>query len=248
MFAVHTVFLPRENNLFLKQWIDHNIACGASDIHLYDNTGSQGFWHGNANLQVKDGIDGQNGRGEKFGAYTAHLSDAQVQEQLANIVAPYKNVFVHKWQPVDSSGKITYSQNESMEHFRTHYRSKYKWTAFIDVDEYLWYKDTSFIQLLETCDKSRIIHVELYQKRFMGRYANSHAKQPYDIHMCSPQFNYDAYKYICRLDMMTSVAVHVPQHPGIAYRTNPSEFRFNHYNMTPNEPTILDHDGYPFIK
>jgi hypothetical protein len=40
--SIHTIFLPRENLFFLKEWLFYHFNLGVEHIYLYDNTGSMG--------------------------------------------------------------------------------------------------------------------------------------------------------------------------------------------------------------
>lgn len=33
--AIHTVFLPKENNIFLEEWIDYHLNLGFDQIYIY---------------------------------------------------------------------------------------------------------------------------------------------------------------------------------------------------------------------
>ena len=39
--AIHTVFILKENILFLEEWINYHILLGFNKFYLYDNSGSQ---------------------------------------------------------------------------------------------------------------------------------------------------------------------------------------------------------------
>lgn len=37
-YAIHTIFIAKENILFLEQWIDYHMILGFNLFYLYDNS------------------------------------------------------------------------------------------------------------------------------------------------------------------------------------------------------------------
>ena len=56
MVGIHTVFIAKENILFLKEWILYHKYMGIEHFFLYDNSGGDGYFDGRARSPSSRGI------------------------------------------------------------------------------------------------------------------------------------------------------------------------------------------------
>ena len=81
IFAIHTVFIAKENILFLEEWIDYHKNLGFSKFYLYDNSKvTKPISHGNKPPLTK-GINKYNINYDK----EVNLSDLEVTNILNKI-------------------------------------------------------------------------------------------------------------------------------------------------------------------
>ncbi|NLR62652.1 glycosyltransferase family 92 protein [Chitinophaga polysaccharea] len=227
--GIHTIFVLRENILFLEEWINYHISIGVDKIILYDNSLSIG-WEGSTQTTNKYNVN--------FGNLTAHFSDRVVQKMLSGILNKYHSEVEYvEWSPKDVDGNIFYAQNEGIEHYLTHYSDKIDWTAFIDMDEFLFSK----VAIKEIVDKYQTMgngDLLLLQKKFKDRFED--AKLPVtEILDCIEGIDtrHWAPKHIIKnkdFDFNTLAFWNVHRLPVINSNTivmDPAELRFNHYNV-----------------
>ena len=126
--AIHTVFLLKENIAFLEEWIDYHKEIGFNKFYLYDNTGSIG----------------RNGSTKRKNKYNfefdkiVKLSDNELKNYLKTILDKYPEITYIKWQPKDNNGYIVYGYLESVLNYLQNYKNDNDWTAFIDIDEFIY--------------------------------------------------------------------------------------------------------------
>ena len=163
---IHTVFLLKENIPFLREWVIYHLNLGFDKIYLYDNTGSIG----------------RNGSNKTTNKYNFNfdeiisLSDDQIKAELNDILSTYKKNLVYiKWQPKNDKGEIVYGFNDSVKNYieRTKNTRNIVYTAFIDIDEYIFSKLNvnlrNYIIEQYTFNTNKII---LTQKKFTDRFCN----------------------------------------------------------------------------
>lgn len=229
--AVVAVLLPREHLPFIREWCAHHVATGW-EIFLYDNTGSTGSlrrtsgyfqkrWHG----------EHRDKRGNAYGAYTSHLSDADVSAALREAVAGLP-VTIVPWQPRDPQGRIVYGQVEAYVDFIVRQRDSIAWAAFIDADEYLHHAEgldwTVLIDTMKAAGSKRaLIGGVVYESRW------TREGQPREralLRCCGAQ--HQAAKNLVRLDEVTRADVHwnwTVRDPHLVTRPDRSLFFFRHY-------------------
>jgi len=166
--AIHTVFLPRENVLFIKEWIAYHIRIGVSHFYLYNNKGSEGdiSYHFQSETKNKYGID--------YVSPTKHLKDDDI-DSILNGVAEYFYGYVTYvlWSRKDEKGKVTYAQNESIAHYYNNYAKFYRWTAFIDLDEFIYIKQNEHLdEYINYCEQKGYNDILMLQKKFADRYVD----------------------------------------------------------------------------
>ena len=135
LVGIHTVFIAKENILFLKEWILYHKLKGVAHFFLYDNTGvtRSSYWAERSPHNV-------NGRVSKYGVpydELVNLSDAEIRRILDDIQREIPNVTIVRWQPRDSDGNIMYAQVRAANDALSRYGERVDWMAFMDMDEFM---------------------------------------------------------------------------------------------------------------
>lgn len=160
---IHTVFKLRENILFLEEWIAYHSSIGVHKFYLYDNSNSIGA-DGSTKEINRYGID--------FQQITQHLSNEDVDKLLENILIKYADKIIHKqWNPKDDQGNIYYDYNGAIKDYISNYSNNKEWTAFIDLDEYI-FSEQCLTEFISSCDNKGVGDIILLQKKFDDRFNN----------------------------------------------------------------------------
>lgn len=227
--AIHTVFVLRENILFIEEWIDYHILIGFDKFYLYDNSNSLGC-DGSTPEVNKYNYDFKN--------ITKHIPDYKLETLLANLLEKFGDKIVYvEWAPMDYAGNICYGQKESIVDYICKYSDKYGWTAFIDMDEFIYCK-ISLRDVIEKCAADKIGDIVLLQKKFDDRF-NNLDRPVTEIVNCIEGIDttYWAPKHIirnCGIDINTTSdwnihTLPIPHHG--FYKGDLQNLRFNHYNV-----------------
>ena len=129
--GIHTVFIAKENILFLKEWILYHKWKGIEHFFLYDNTGSHGLDKNSHFQRMK-----VNGHGIPYGDIVK-LSDAEVTNILEHIQREIPDVRIVRWQPTDSEGRIMHAQEKAQNDALKRFGPSVDWMVFMDMDEFL---------------------------------------------------------------------------------------------------------------
>lgn len=236
--AIQSVFLARENILFLKEWLIYHIEAGVDHFYLYDNTGSIGR-AGNSKGINKYNIS--------YGTITGGMSDRDVQDILDGILMelPGKITYI-KWTPRDKKGNITYGWNEALVHYVQNYGRDACWTCFIDIDEFLFsVKGNSIKDIIQKAAKDNCSDILIHQKKFGERYDNLD-KYVTRIEGCVEGISTTGWasKHILRPETVDQDALvnrtkawnmhMIPIRQGKGIWMDVTELRFNHYNTNKN--------------
>jgi hypothetical protein len=133
--AVMAVFHPRENLVFLEEWIAYHLLQGVDHFYLYNNAGSRSAEWG-PSLDVH-GVNKQRVPAAKA---LANRSDAEIQTALALLLEPFVaagRVTPVLWQPVNPVGEIIRNYAGAVEDYRRRFAARTDYTAYIDIDEFL---------------------------------------------------------------------------------------------------------------
>lgn len=229
---IHTVFVCRENILFLDEWLHYHILVGFDHFYLYDNSHSIGR---NGSTSTTNKYD------YNFSAITSNLSDKDIEDMLRGILKKYDGyITLVDWRPKNEAGKIVYGQNESILHYIKNTSPATIWTAFIDMDEFIYSRQPmkDFVQLLDSESYSDII---LFQKKFDDRFNNINIPVT-QITQCIKGIDtkYWAPKHILKnknFEVRTAVNGWSIHHLPIIENTQSfadgslNQIRFNHYNV-----------------
>lgn len=159
--ALHTVFILKENIVFLEEWIDYHKEIGFNKFYLYDNTGSIG--RGNSTKSKNK----YNFNFDKI----IKLSDKEIQSHLDNILKKYPEITYIKWQPKDEEGNIIYGYMPSIYHYFKNFKNESDWTAFTDIDEFI-YLNNDINTFLNGIDKN-ISQVSMKQIKMEDRFCSN---------------------------------------------------------------------------
>jgi hypothetical protein len=223
--SIQTVFLLKENIPFLREWIIYNLNLGFDKIYLYDNTGSVGRNGSNKNTNK------YNMNFDKL----INISDEEINIELKKIIDEFPNNIIYvKWQPKNEKGEIIYGPILSVNHYLDNYGNDSDYTAFIDIDEFIFSKNNlNLKEYIINNNKDKYI---LLQKKFIDRfcYLNKNVIEIED----SYNLNTSAWGYktiiknnkisineksenIHLLKITTKNVLYIPM----------DDFRFNHYNV-----------------
>jgi len=228
--AIQTVFLVRENILFLKEWLVYHIELGVDHFYLYDNTGCQ------SNQEF-------NNYGIPYAKITEGISDKDIQDILNEIQQDLPGrVTYEKWTPRDEQGKIIYGQTDAIKDYTERYSRNSDWTAFIDMDEFIFSPEGKNLKdYLDEYEKRGIEDLVLHQKKFDNRF-NNLDKFVIQIESCIDGINTIGWasKHIMRSDNIDLTAMiekkkgwnihYIPIKRGRYFDVKMEELRFNHYN------------------
>jgi Glycosyl transferase family 2 len=227
--GIHTVFLLRENILFLEEWLDYHASIGFDVFFLYDNSNSSG---------KDDSSITFNKYGYHIARITSGISDSQLREEFDRIMHRVSAKIVHvKWEPLDAHGDVRYGQQASIVHYISNYGHMSDWTAFIDMDEFI-YSAGDIKLTLSGHDARGVGDVVLLQKKFDDRF--NHLTIPVtqiidciegiDTTLWAPKHIITNEKI--HIDKSDSWNVHgIPTQRCGCSTPDIQDMRFNHYNV-----------------
>ena len=234
--GIHTVFIPKENILFLKEWILYHKWKGVEHFFLYDNTGTEGYGEGIRRPHF------ERRKANKYGipyADIVALSDAEIIDILDHIQHEIPNIHIVKWQPTDSEGRIKYAQVEAQNDALKRFAGTVDWMVFMDMDEFL-----------VSSEPIPVVARQLESGGYDGGFI-------YDMVMTSRYDHLDRYvthttlafrkpfpsapKYLCKISRTWYVMVHRFISLGRRYTFTERELFFLHYKLPSSHPDMHDH-------
>jgi hypothetical protein len=234
-YAIHSVFISKENILFLEEWIDYHIQLGFNRFYLYDNskvTRKSDFDSKNKSLQP--------GKVNKYNINydeIVNLTQEQVNEIMDKIVKKYEGkVNIIEWSPKDKNGNVLYNQTEAHNHCLKRMKiDKIDWCASIDLDEFLVIgkpKCDLFTKFIDELD-NKVSALTLDQIRFEHRFSKLEGNIV-DITNAKKEngkfkSNFNSCKNIFRIKDTNKLSVH--SWTGKGKRIHPKNIFFNHYKV-----------------
>jgi Glycosyltransferase family 92 len=219
--SFHTVFLLNENVQWLEEFIIYYTKIGFDHFYLYDNDGSTGG----------DGSKTKN----KYGFDVTTQSTNEDRDKLEKILDTYGDLITYvTWQPKDHNGNIWYGQKQATDHFVETYGHETEWTAFMDLDEFLFSPtDIDIRKYLEDQDDNTTC-IKLIQKKFVDRFLSTDVNITQD-YRCIDNLKIGtewAAKNILKPDHYKGYAtIHGLRTDGRTIVADVSILRFNHYNV-----------------
>lgn len=228
IFAIHTVFIVKENILFLEEWIDYHINLGFDKFYLYDNSKVTKPTKLGGRIPLTKGINKYNINYNK----EVKLSDLEVKNILNKIKNKY-NINIIEWSPRDKEGHIIYEQvkahNDCLKKLK---KDNIDWCAYIDIDEFIVLKNDKSINDYVNKLDNNISNIRMSQVRFENRFIN---KNKLVIDIDKSQFNPHSLnhsnKNIFYVPRTNSLGVHWWKGTGIQKITGLKEIWFNHYKL-----------------
>lgn len=230
--AIHTVFLPKENNIFLEEWIDYHLNLGFDQIYIYNNHGSTG----KGTAGEKDMVI------NKVNKYNIDYENLLIEEDndllLKQLEQKYKNkIKIIKWDYRDDNNNIIYGYAESIHHFIKHFSKLSDWTAFIDVDEFIYINagNLTLKQYIQNYNNKNYNKLVIKQKKYADRFCNLE-KAITDIDDVIIEINTYGWgiKNICKNKYLKPKqgSMHNIQVKNIkSHNCDVNKLRFNHYNI-----------------
>lgn len=240
MFAIHSVFILKENILFLEEWIDYHIQLGFNRFYLYDNSkvSNSCIWN-TQHTHFKEGkINKYNVNYEEL----IKLSNNELYNKLYKIMNKYKCIKLIDWSPKDMFGKVYYKQREAhLDCLNKLKNDKIKWCANIDMDEYIVLKNHATIQDYINSLDSKVSNILLSQKRFDSRFNNIGKPVTSIVSMEKTQLELNhSNKCIYRVANTKSLNIHGWFGTGKQHAYNITDIWFNHYKLNSNDYVIED--------
>ena len=232
--GMQTVFIAKENILFLKEWILYHRLKGITHFFLYDNTGStrSDFDVDNPHIRY--------GQVSKYGIPyddIVCMSPQDVQDVLDEIEREIPGVKIVKWRPRDEDGKITYAQvsaqNDALERYG---RKLVDWMAFMDMDEYL-VSDESVPELCKWLE-SRGYDGGLMSERVMSARLDNLERYVIENNMTLNTSYPVGTKYLCSTKHTLHANVHSFVSLSRQHRFDQKRAFFLHYKMPSLHPDI----------
>jgi hypothetical protein len=232
-FAIHTVFIAKENILFFEQWIDYHKKIGFEYFYLYDNSKVNkviGFDEKNKHLKLNK----VNKYGIKYDNIIK-INDKIIKKKIDNICKKYKNIKIIEWSPKDKNGNIGYFQTRAHKHCLEQLkRDNIDWCANIDMDEFIVLNKNISIKdyIISLPIFNNISNIKLSQIRFDSRFNNLNNLI---ININKKEINnisrHKSNKNIYKISKTTRMGVH--DWFGIGKSINPpvNIICFNHYKL-----------------
>lgn len=242
--AIHSVFIAKENILFLEEWIKYHQLIGVTDFYLYDNSKVNKItgW----DVRHKDKII--LGKINKYNIdydKLVKMNNNQVTEHLKKLCDKYKCINIIEWSPRDKEGNILYNQEEAHAHCLKRLKEdKIDWCANIDMDEYIILKKHDNLKEYILSLASNVKAIRMTQRRFESRFLNVD-KLITDISNCTDKNALDrAHKHIYNVEYTKNIAVHEIKidHKYNAQLGKENEILFNHYKTRYNDNYINENN------
>ena len=246
--AVHTVFILKENITFLEEWIEYHKKIGFNKFYLYDNSGSIGR---NSSTKSKTKYNFNIDKMIK-------LSDSEIQTHLDKILKKYPEITYVKWQPRDKKGNIVYGYMDSIYNYFKNYKNDNDWTAFIDIDEFIYVNYNNNINsFIDRLDKD-ISQISMHQKKMEDRFCSLknnileiENSLEVDTHkwghkniVKNSSINLDTF----REENRNSNMHYIKTHTGERKLFSPEEIVFYHYNVNAKQIKWIQKNNKKFTK
>tara|TARA_B110000908_G_C10157900_1_gene404549 strand:- start:226 stop:1026 length:801 start_codon:yes stop_codon:yes gene_type:complete len=168
--AIHTVFIMKENILFLEEWINYHMLLGFNKFYLYDNSKVQktGGCHPRHKCFTPQKVNKYNVNYDEL----VKMDNKEMQTYIQQLCNKYKCVKIIEWSP-KKNGIVLHNQKEAHNHcLKLLKKDRIDWCANIDMDEYIVLKDHSNINDYINRLPSNIKNIRLGQVRFDSRFNN----------------------------------------------------------------------------
>ena len=241
-FAVHTVFIAKENILFMEEWLDYHMQLGFTKFYLYDNSKSTGLgeWY-RERMKRKHFNAMTPGRTNKYGVNyheQAGMDDGQAAALLAAVADKYRDhVILVEWSPLDDDGAVTYGQLEAhADCLARMKKDKVDWCANIDMDEFIVLGGHGDIGACVASLGRGVNNIRMSQIQFRNRFADMGALV-IDADRGVKYGCGKGCKNIYRVGKTRQLLVHEWHGKGGQWLCNVDEVCFNHYVLNKLDKT-----------
>ncbi len=231
-----TVFIGKENILFLKEWVLYHRYMGVEHFFLYDNSGSYGYNKGVSRPLFEP--NSKNKYGIPYDDMVA-LSDDKIADVLDHIRVEIPNVHVVRWQPTDAEGRVKFAQVEAQNDALKRFGPTVDWMVFMDMDEFL-VSDQPIPETARELDAGGYDGGMMYAREMTSRF------DQLDRYVTETTLTFRnpppaAPKYICKPSRMWHVMVHRFISLGRRYEFSERELFFLHYKFPSSHPDVRGH-------
>ncbi len=233
LVGLHTVFIAKENILFLKEWILYHRLKGVTHFFLYDNTGvTRPQHHGKSPYTIA-------GQVSKYAipyGEIVNLSDSEVRRILDDIQREIPNVEIVRWQPRDSEGSIMHGQVLAANDALSRFGEIVEWMVFMDMDEYM-VSGESVPELCKWMESRGYDGGVMADRPMSARFDNL------DRYVVESGFTYcgpymTAPKYMCDTRRVLHADVHGFESRGYQHMFDTERLFFLHYKMPSRHPEM----------
>jgi hypothetical protein len=240
MYAIHSVFILKENILFLEEWIDYHIQLGFNKFYLYDN--SKVNKSGGCHIKHKCFTPGKVNKYNINYDELINLTDEELYNKFNKIINKYKCINVIEWSPKDTSGVVLFNQPEAHMHCLTRLKNDtIQWCANIDMDEYIVLKNHSTIQDYINSLNTNVSCIYMSQKRFDSRF-NNIGKPVTSINLIEQSqlpLNHSN-KCIYKINTTECMRIHSWKGSGAELKHDLNNIWFNHYKLNNSKYDIIN--------
>lgn len=230
--AIHSVFIVKENILFLEQWIYYHILLGFNKFYLYDNSKVNkvsGFDKKYENVIVGNKINKYKINYDEI----VNLTDEKINYYLKKICEKYECIEIIEWSPMDKNGNILYKQKEAHNDcLKKMKKDNIDWCANIDMDEYIVITNHNSIDKYILSLSDKINGIQMSQIRFESRFnrlndiiINITNSEVDDVPIGNGR------KHIYNVKNTIETDVHNVTIDGFIHRAKKNEIFFNHYKL-----------------
>lgn len=241
IYAIHSVFIAKENILFLEEWIDYHTQLGFNRFYLYDNSKvKKGTGYHIKNNKFKEGK--VNKHGVNYDEIVK-LDKTQIDEIMDKIKKKY-NIIFKEWSPRDASGNITFNQYDAhMDCLNTLKKDKVFWCANIDMDEFIVInegKSNNIQEYINNLDDN-ISNLKMGQIRLSSRFNDINSLVINKNNVEKNRINkHHSNKNLFKVKNTEKVSVHKWTGKGQEYHPQINELCFNHYKINDTSNTKIN--------
>lgn len=232
--AIHSVFIVKENILFLEQWIYYHILLGFNKFYLYDNSKINkvsGFDKKYENVIVGNKINKYNINYDEI----VNLTDEKIDYYMKKICEKYECIEIIEWSPMNEDGNILYNQREAHNDcLNKMKKDNIDWCANIDMDEYIVIKNHNSIdEYILSLPKKNTNNIQMSQVRFETRfnYLNDLIINITNSEVDNVPIGHSP-KNIYNVKNTIKTNVHSVTVNGFTHKVKNYEIFFNHYKLT----------------
>ena len=134
--GLHTVFIARENVMFLEEWIKYHRMLGVDYFYLYDNSKVEVTDTGN-HLGVRATIaEYVAKRGIPYNEIVT-MTQEDINFEIERIRSTIPGVYFYEWSPEDENGVVGFFQVACQNEALAKHKDEVDWMLFTDIDEFL---------------------------------------------------------------------------------------------------------------